>query len=146
VTNTTIEIDVVQDFLSALERLDVDAAVAKLDDDVVYQNVPFPAARGRQAVEQQLRWFARHSRGFEVRWHNVAANGDVVLTERTDAITVGSVSADFWVCGTFELRDGRIVLWRDRFDLVNVVVAFVRGALAAGWRRYNETRTGSRPA
>ncbi len=134
-TARTTEIDVVEDFLAALERLDVDAAVAMLDPDVVYQNVPLPPARGVPAVERQLRFLARYGRGFEVRWHNVAANGPVVLTERTDVLTIGPVSGAFWVCGTFEVRDGRIVLWRDRFDFVDVTWSFVRGGVEALLRR-----------
>lgn len=130
-TSTTTEIEVVKAFLAALERLDIDAAVALLDPAVVYQNVPLPAASGVRAVEQQLRWLARYGRAFEVRWHNVAANGPVVLTERTDVLTFGPVAGAFWVCGTFEVRDGRIVLWRDRFDFVDFTWSFVRGAVQA---------------
>ena len=131
------EVQVVRDFLRALERLDVDAAVALLDDDVVYQNVPLPPARGRRAVERQLRLLARYGSGFEARIHNIAADGATVLTERTDVIEVGRLRADFWVCGTFEVRDGRIVLWRDYFDFANLTWAFVRGAVRAllGGRR-----------
>ena len=128
---TATEIEVVEHFLGALERMDIDAAVELLDASVVYQNVPLPAARGRRAVEKQLRWLARYGRGFEVQWHNVAANGPIVLTERTDVLTVGPVSGAFWVCGTFEVRDGRIVLWRDRFDYVDVTWSFIRGAVQA---------------
>lgn len=122
---------VVRAFLGDLERLDLDAAVAKLDDAAVYQNVPFPAARGRRAVEQQLRFMTRYGSGFEVRWHNVAVNGTTVLTERNDVLVVGPVRADFWVCGTFEVVDGRITLWRDRFDFVDFVWAWVRGGVRA---------------
>ena len=125
------EVQVVRDFLRALERLDIDAAVALLDDEVLYQNVPLPPARGRRAVEKQLRALAKYSSGFEARIHNIAADGAVVLTERTDVIEVGRLRADFWVCGTFEVRDGRIVLWRDYFDYANLLWAFVRGAVRA---------------
>ncbi|MSO86641.1 MAG: limonene-1,2-epoxide hydrolase [Acidimicrobiia bacterium] len=130
-TTATSEIELVQQFLAALERLDIDAAVEFLDPAIVYQNVPIPPARGRAAVEKQLRWLGRYGRGFEVQWHNVAANGPIVLTERTDVLTFGSVRAAFWVCGTFEVRDGRIVLWRDRFDVADVVWSFLRGTARA---------------
>ena len=130
-TEVRTEIDVVQAFLSALGRFDVDAAVDLLADDVVYQNVPLPAARGRRAVEKQLRWLARYGSGFEVEYHNVAADGPTVLTERTDVLVFGRLRAAFWVCGTFEVHDGRITLWRDRFDFVDFMLAFVRGGLKA---------------
>ena len=124
-------ISVVRAFLGALERLDIDAAVALLSEDARYQNVPFPPARGRRAVEQQLRGLARFGSGFEVHYDNVAADGGTVLTERTDVLIIGPVRAAFWVCGTFEVRDGRITLWRDRFDFVDVLRGFLVGGVRA---------------
>ena len=128
---TRSEITVVRDFLAALERLDIDAAADLLAPDVVYQNVPFPPARGKAAVERQLRWLARYGSGFEVTYDNVASQGPVVLTERTDVLVFGRLKAAFWVCGTFEVHDGRITLWRDRFDMVDFALSFVRGVLKA---------------
>jgi limonene-1,2-epoxide hydrolase len=128
---TRSEITVVRDFLAALERLDIDAAADLLAPDVVYQNVPFPPARGKAAVERQLRWLARYGSGFEVTYDNVASEGPVVLTERTDVLVFGRLKAAFWVCGTFEVHDGRITLWRDRFDMVDFALSFVRGVLKA---------------
>ncbi|MFP3900816.1 MAG: limonene-1,2-epoxide hydrolase family protein [Acidimicrobiia bacterium] len=125
------EAEVVRDFLGALERFDIDAAVELLAPEIVYQNVPFPPARGVPAVERQLRGLARWGSGFEVRYDNVATHGPTVLTERTDIISLGPVDAAFWVCGTFEVHDGRITLWRDRFDFVNLAWAFIRGAFQA---------------
>lgn len=127
-TSARAPIQVVRSFLGALERFDFDSALALLDERVVYQNVPLPPARGKAAVERQLRFFARVSRSFEVIHHNIAANGAIVLTERTDIIGVGPIRGAFWVCGTFEVEDGRIVLWRDRFDPIDVGWSFVRGA------------------
>ncbi len=129
--DTATEIDVVRSFLGALERFDLDEATALLDPSVTYQNVPFPPARGREAVVTQLEGLVRYCTGFEVRYDNIAANGPVVLTERTDIITVGRVSGAFWVCGTFEVHDGLITLWRDRFDLLDVTWSFLRGGVAA---------------
>jgi limonene-1,2-epoxide hydrolase len=134
-TSTRTDLDVVRDFLEALERLDLDTAFALLDDAIVYQNVPFPAARGRAAVERQLRFLERCS-GFEAAIHHIADDGTgTVLTERTDAMVLGRVRAAFWVCGTFEVRDGRILLWRDYFDLGNVVWGFLKGAALAVVKR-----------
>jgi limonene-1,2-epoxide hydrolase len=119
---------VVGAFLAALERLDVNAALQLVSDDVVYQNVPLPAARGRAAVARQLRGMARYSTGFEARTHHIAADGPIVLTERTDVLRAGAWEAEFWVCGTFEVRDGRVVLWRDYFDWATFLAASARGA------------------
>jgi limonene-1,2-epoxide hydrolase len=131
----TIELEVVEEFLRALEALDIDRALELLDPHVVYQNVPFPPARGIRAVEKQLRGLGRFASAFEARNHNIAANGPIVLTERTDVLSVGRMRAAFWVCGTFEVHDGRITVWRDRFDFVDVLWACARGAVRAAVSR-----------
>jgi limonene-1,2-epoxide hydrolase len=115
-------------FLDALGRLDTDAALALLDEDVVYQNVSLPKATGKAAVAKQLALFARYCTGFEAINHRIVGDGDTVLTERTDVIEVGRVRAEFWVCGTFEVRSGRIVLWRDYFDWANLLAGTAQGA------------------
>ena len=127
----TPEIEVVRDFLARLERMDVDAALELMTDDAVYQNVPLPADRGKAAVGRTLRRLTSAGSGFAVVHHNIASNGPVVLTERTDVLSVGRVDAAFWVCGTFEVHDGRITLWRDRFDWVDFSLAWVRGGAKA---------------
>ncbi len=62
----------------------------------------------------------RPSFGFEVKIHRIAVNGPVVLTERTDVLRLGPVRLQFWVCGVFEVKDGRITLWRDYFDMYDM--------------------------
>lgn len=127
----TDAVGVVRDFLAALERQDEEAILALAADDIVYQNVPLPPARGREEFERQMRWFAGNLTGFEVELHNIAGDGATVLTERTDVLVRGRLRAAFWVCGTFEVRDGKVALWRDRFDFADVTVAFLKGAFRA---------------
>ena len=55
-----------------------------------------------------------------------------MLTERTDAVFNGPVRIPFQVCGTFEVRDGQIVVWRDTFDWASGAVnAIIAGPLYA---------------
>lgn len=124
-------IDVVERFFAALGDLDIERALDEVDDEIVYQNMPLPPARGRDAFERQMRAMARYGTGFEARIHNIAANGDVVLTERTDVLEAGAFQAEFWVCGSCEVRNGRIVLWRDYFDWPTVAAACVKGVARA---------------
>jgi limonene-1,2-epoxide hydrolase len=55
----------------------------------------------------------------------------VVLTERTDVLLFGKARIQFWVWGRFEVRDGKITLWRDSFDFLDLLRANVRGLLGA---------------
>ncbi len=68
---------------------------------------------------------------FEVAIHRTAADGVVVLNERTDVLAFGPVRLQFWVCGVFEVHDGRITLWRDYFDQFDFAKAVVRGLVGA---------------
>lgn len=121
------EPQIVTDFLSALEDLDVDRALGYAAPGIVYQNVPLPPARGVDAVEKTLRTMFRYGSGFEARIHNIASNGPVVLTERTDVLEAGAWRAEFWVCGTFKVQDDRITLWRDYFDWATFLAASAKG-------------------
>ena len=82
------------------------------------------------AATQAMKLFRRMEGGktaFEVKIHRIAADGAAVLTERTDALIIGPLRLQFWVCGVFEVHDGRITLWRDYFDFFDMFKATARG-------------------
>ena len=120
--------EIVESFLNALQAVDLDTADGLLADDLVYQNVGFPTIRGRARAMKLFRGMEGRG-GFEVKFHRVAADGSAVLTERTDAIVIGPLRLQFWVCGVFEVHDGRITLWRDYFDMFDMLKATVRGLI-----------------
>lgn len=124
---TTEPARVVEGFLYALRDKDFDTADALLDDDLVYQNVGLPTIRGRQRTMKLMRGLDRPNARFDVKIHRIASEGNAVLTERTDVLAFGPFEAHFWVCGVFEVRDGRITLWRDYFDTVDFIKGIVRG-------------------
>ncbi|WP_176946675.1 limonene-1,2-epoxide hydrolase family protein [Lentzea fradiae] len=126
--------DVVLALLRATETLDATETARHLANDVVWQNVPFPAARGRKTATRHLALMNRAVTGVEVRVHHIAANGNVVLTQRTDTVRRGGFEASFWVCGTFVVRDGEVVLWRDHYDHAYVAFAFLKGLVKVGFR------------
>ena len=127
---------VVLDFLQLLQAGDVDGAAELLDPDIEYTNVSLPTIRGRERVRQALSTaLGRPRAGFEVVVHHVAADGDVVLTDRTDVLVYGKVRVSFWVYGRFVVRDGLITVWRDSFDWLNITAATVRGLASALFAR-----------
>ena len=131
--NVSSDIDnahTVEVLLSALRAQDIDAAGAVLDENLVYENVGFPTIRGRARAMKLFRGMEGRAR-FEVKTHRIAVNGSTVLTERTDALVFGPVRLQFWVCGVFEVRDGRITLWRDYFDMFDFTKAIARGLVGA---------------
>jgi limonene-1,2-epoxide hydrolase len=130
-STTRSPIEIVEEFLAAGSAKDLARCAALMADDIVYQNVPFPPDRGRPAVERRLAMFQSWPVDIDVRVNHVAERGGVVLTERTDSLRGDWLDVSFWVCGTFEVRDGKITLWRDYFDLGSVALSFLTGPLRA---------------
>jgi limonene-1,2-epoxide hydrolase len=118
--------DVVRRFLALLEAGQADEAVTLLAPSVVWRNTGMPTFRGRR-VGAMLRDMERRRIGFEARIRHIASDGPVVLTERTDVLRYKRWETSFWVCGTFEVRDGRIELWDDHFSMGNVLAASLKG-------------------
>ena len=119
-------VDVVRRFFALVESGRADEAVELLSDDVVWRNTGLPTVRGRR-VAAMLRDMERRGIGFEAQIRHIAAAGEVVLTERTDVLRFKRWESSFWVCGTFEVRAGRIVLWDDHFSMGNLVAASLKG-------------------
>ncbi|MFQ6392136.1 limonene-1,2-epoxide hydrolase family protein [Nocardia sp. KC 131] len=120
----------VREFLAALEMGAVEEALQLLHTDLVWKNTSLPDVGGGLA-RRILRGLHRDQFGFAVQMHHIAAEDDnIVLTDRTDILRFGPVSVAFWVAGTFELRDGRIILWHDHFSWEN----FLRGTAVGLWR------------
>ena len=107
----------VQLFIEAIERRDLDAALALVADDCVYDNVPVGPVRGPDGIRRILAPLVETSD--EVDWPvlRTASIGDVVLNERLDRFRSGDRWIELPVAGVWEVVDGRITLWRDYFDL-----------------------------
>jgi len=108
---------VIRDFLTAWSRLDAEELVGYFTEDVVYHNMPSSPAVGRVDVEARIRRFL--SGWTETRWDlvNIICDADVVMAERMDRTTAGAKSVDLPCVGVFVMRDGKIAVWRDYFDL-----------------------------
>ncbi|MDA4109835.1 limonene-1,2-epoxide hydrolase family protein [Mycolicibacterium holsaticum] len=119
----------VETFLYALQDEDFDSVDRLLADGIEWQNVGYPTIRGRERIVGLMRR-GQGRLGFEVKIHRIAAEGNAVLTERTDALVFGPIRIQFWVCGAFEVHGGRITLWRDYFDTLDFLKGTVRGLIA----------------
>ena len=123
---------VVEKFLYALRDKDLGGMDELLDPDVLYQNVGFSSMRGSARVIKLMAPLKkRPSMGFDVQFHRSAVDGSTVLNERTDVLAFGPVRLQFWVCGVFEVHDGRITLWRDYFDAFDFTKAIIRVLVGA---------------
>ncbi len=115
-------------FLESLQTEDIDFAGSVLAEDLVYQNVGLPTIYGRRATLKVFEPLTKPQFGFEVQIHRTTTNGNSVMNELHDAIVIGPLRLQFWVCGVFEVSDdGKITLWRDYFDMFDMFKATVRG-------------------
>jgi limonene-1,2-epoxide hydrolase len=111
---------IVTSFLQAIERKDIDAAVAALSESISYENMPMRPIVGPEAVAKALHGFVDAAE--EVDWQIVRqdAVGNVVYNERVDRFRFSGGWLELPVAGVFELdAAGKITLWRDYFDMAS---------------------------
>ncbi|HYF72132.1 MAG TPA: limonene-1,2-epoxide hydrolase family protein [Nocardioides sp.] len=116
----------VRSFLEHLAQRETEEALALLDPDVEWRNTGMPTFRGER-VHQMIRDMGRRGVGFEVRWRHVAADGETVLTDRTDVIKYAGWETSFGVRGTFTVHEGRITVWDDAFSWLELLGSGVVG-------------------
>jgi limonene-1,2-epoxide hydrolase len=114
---------IVREFLAAWPRKNIDELMGYFTEDAVYHNIPVAPARGTAEIRKIFEGFLG---GFTI-WLdivNIATDGDRVYTERVDRFEVNGKRFELPVNGVFELRNGKIVSFRDYFDLAT----FERGS------------------
>ena len=109
----------VQEFCDRMAHRDAEALRPFLADDALYQNVGMAATVGVDEILADLaRQFGMFPDAYAYEMKSIAADGDVVLTERLDMIqTPGGAVMGVPVMGTFVVRGGKIARWHDYFDL-----------------------------
>ncbi|QNW90300.1 nuclear transport factor 2 family protein [Acinetobacter seifertii] len=124
--------EIVERFLNALMQQDHVTISELLHPDIVYTNFSLPTFKGGKRVAGLIKLALSSARKLKVKNHQLVAKENIVLTERTDILEIGPLHVGFWVCGTFEVEDGKIILWRDYFDWLNVSKGLIRGFLGIG--------------
>lgn len=114
---------VIRDFIAAWTRLDVEELVQYFCEDGVYHNMPMKPVAGREALRPFISAFLKNWTSTEWDVLNLVSEGDVVFAERLDRTVVGDRPVSLPCCGVFEMRDGRIKIWRDYFDMGTYVAA-----------------------
>ncbi len=116
-THSSSPSEVVDAFIAAIERKDVDAAMALVTDDISYENMPTRPIVGPEAVAATLNMFLAPAS--EVQWPILRQFevGNVVVNERLDRFRIGDGWLELPIAGVFEVTDGKISLWRDYFDM-----------------------------
>jgi limonene-1,2-epoxide hydrolase len=109
--------EIVDEFIARILRMDLDAACELVADDVEYDNVPMGKVFGPDGIKGVLGQMVGSLDAVEWIIHRQVATDTLVLNERTDRFGMNGKWLDLPVAGVFEVRDGKIVLWRDYFDM-----------------------------
>ena len=113
---------VVEAFISALERLDLDEAVSLVSPDVRWVNVPWKSASNKDQFRKVLGLMAKGATRFEVQVFDIHERGDgVVYTDRIDILEGRGLSMSLPVQGEFRVKDGLVTEWVDRFSWVKAI-------------------------
>ncbi|MBB5685909.1 limonene-1,2-epoxide hydrolase family protein [Sphingobium boeckii] len=122
-------IAIIQAFIQAWNQRDRTAIRAALHEDVVCAGIPLPPAYGREAAMALLDPFLLAA---EIDWQisAIAGSGNIVMTERRDRFRFPGMGwTEVRAAGIFELDDdGRIIAWRDYFDMAELIAAMPRAA------------------
>jgi limonene-1,2-epoxide hydrolase len=110
--------ELVTALIKANEARDVDALLAVLTQDALYENVPISVLTGHHEIRGMLEGFLGSAT--KVAWevlHQVE-QGSIVMNERIDRFVMADGKRiELRVAGVFEVRDGKVAVWRDYFDL-----------------------------
>jgi limonene-1,2-epoxide hydrolase len=111
--------ETVQAFIGHWNSGDLEAMYALCAEDVTWHNIPMEPIVGVPAMRAAVAGFMGPVERCAWEVHAIAANGNTVLTERTDAFILrDGRRAALAVMGTFEIDgNGRIKAWRDYFDM-----------------------------
>jgi limonene-1,2-epoxide hydrolase len=110
----------VEAFIRQWNACDIDAMLALCAEGIVYHNIPMEPVVGIAQMRAMVEGFLGDIAKCDWQTHAIAANGNAVLTERTDIFHFkDGRKAAIRVMGTFEVDDtGRITAWRDYFDML----------------------------
>ena len=115
----------VRTFISALVARDLTGAAAMVSADFEYDNVPMGKAFGPEALTSTLSGFFGMCTNIDWEILRQTSSGDMshglVLNERDDRVEIHGRWATLPVAGVFEIKDGRLVLWRDYFDRQTII-------------------------
>ncbi len=109
--------EVVLSFCRLIGDKNLAAIELLIGDKVVYHNIGTEPSVGREATLAAIKFQFDMFDSIEFRVINLAVDGENVLTERVDEVTVNGIIAPVPVMGTFVVRNGCIVVWRDYFDM-----------------------------
>ena len=104
-------------FCDAWSHEDLDEIMGYFDDAAIYHNIPMEVQEGKENIRGFIEGFLSMASSIDFEILHQVAEGDVVMNERVDTLVMGENTIALPVMGIFELENGKIVKWRDYFDM-----------------------------
>ena len=117
----------VETLWNALTAFDWETLKSCLHDDVHYEDVPTedPGARGPENVVKRLGIAFNHLSDHQHTIHHLVCEGDVVFLDHTEVWTfkTGEIATNQFAT-LHEMKDGKVALWSDYWDVSGFVSQF----------------------
>lgn len=111
-------LETVKTFLETLGKKDYGAGAAMVSDDCEYTNpAPLGTVHGPAGIRRVLEPFFAPTLENQFVWKHTAVEGSTVFVERVDRHHLPHGWVELPVTGVFEVRNGRVTVWRDYFDV-----------------------------
>ena len=117
---------IIREFIAAWSRLDADELVSFFTDDGIYHNMPIDPVQGTEALRGFITAFLGNWSQTDWEILTIISAGDTVIAERMDRTVADGKPVDLPCVGVFEMRDGKISVWRDYFDMATYTNALAR--------------------
>ncbi len=119
--------EVIRAFVEHWSSLDAQLLSDYFTEDGTYYNMPAKAVTGKDNIEKFIAAFL--TGWTETQWDiiRIAEHGDTVFCERLDRTKTQAGNVDLPCCGVFEMREGKIHVWRDYFDMQTFTSAMSAG-------------------
>ena len=112
---------IIKAFMAAMAVKDYDNGLKLIADDCEYDNVPLGKVQGPAGVRALLEPFFGPTIENEFITLREIVHGETVVLERLDRHLLATGWVELPVTGIFEVRDGKIMLWRDYFDAATIM-------------------------
>ena len=119
---------VVLELIEGFNNCDMDRVIACFDENADYHNIPMEKVTGVAAIRAVLEGLLGSASAIQWDLLNIAEADGVVLTERVDKFELNGTWIALPVMGTFEVSAGKIVAWRDYFDLNDFQTQFAKAS------------------
>ena len=114
---------IIRAFIGDWSRLDANRLVDYFAEDGTYQNMPMQPVSGHDNLQKFISGFIGGWSKTDWEIINLVSQDNIVMVERVDRTVVNGKQVDLPCVGVFEMEDGKIVLWRDYFDLATYTQA-----------------------